>query len=133
VRNVDSTLPIPSLALDFSKRNWTIPGIELASHDAVVRYNPDFELLVTGNPPGPMKHFGRRIGYQPREALVAILEQADIGVVPSIAQEPLRIIALELMAAGCAVVASRIGGGQFSIADGFTGLLLSRERRTISN
>ena len=73
--------------------------------------------------PGEADEFSRNLGYQWRDDLPAVMESADIGVIPSVAQEPLSIIALELMASGCAVAASRIGGLQFSVIDGFTGLL----------
>lgn len=45
-----------------------------------------------------------------RDGVVGILRSTDVLVVPSVWPEPFGLTALEGMAAGCAVVASRIGG-----------------------
>lgn len=49
-------------------------------------------------------------GAQRGEALVALLNQAKIMVIPSVWEEPFGIVALEGIACGCAVVAARAGG-----------------------
>jgi glycosyltransferase involved in cell wall biosynthesis len=73
--------------------------------------------------PGPVDAFTRFIGWQSQEELPARLREADLLVMPTIAQEALGRTAVEAMAAGRAVVASRIGGLPFTVADGATGLL----------
>jgi len=51
------------------------------------------------------------------------MAQCHAVVVPTIAQEALGRTAVEAMGAGRPVIASRIGGLPFSVADGFTGIL----------
>jgi glycosyltransferase involved in cell wall biosynthesis len=83
----------------------------------------DFELVATADPPGPRAPFTRFVGWQSQESLPAQLYAADILVVPTVAQEALGRTAVEAMAAGRPVVASRLGGLPFTVADGATGLL----------
>jgi glycosyltransferase involved in cell wall biosynthesis len=64
------------------------------------------------------------LGHLAYDAIDAELARADIVAIPSQWPEPLGAIALEAMAAGAAVVASRIGGLTGSVVDGLTGLLV---------
>jgi glycosyltransferase involved in cell wall biosynthesis len=83
----------------------------------------DFELIATGDPPGMMNAFTRLIGWQSQEELPGALRESDILVMPTIAQEALGRTAVEAMAAGRPVIASRLGGLPFTVAEGVTGLL----------
>jgi glycosyltransferase involved in cell wall biosynthesis len=84
----------------------------------------DFELTVTDEPPQVAPEpFARYIGWQSQADLPHYLHEADICVVPTIAQEALGRTAVEAMAAGRPVVASRLGGLPFTVQDGLTGLL----------
>jgi glycosyltransferase involved in cell wall biosynthesis len=85
----------------------------------------DFELVVTDDLPNGMSPdvFTRYIGWQSQSELPNCLRAADILVMPTVAQEALGRTAVEAMAAGRPVVASRIGGLPFTVADGATGLL----------
>jgi glycosyltransferase involved in cell wall biosynthesis len=83
----------------------------------------DFILVATGDPIGPVDEFTRLVGWQSQEDLPRHLRAADVVVFPTIAQEALGRTAVEAMAAGRPVVASRIGGLPFTVADGATGLL----------
>jgi glycosyltransferase involved in cell wall biosynthesis len=83
----------------------------------------DFELVATGDPPGQRDQFTRFIGWLSQEQLAAHLQTTDILVMPTIAQEALGRTAVEAMAAGRPVVASRLGGLPFTLRDGITGLL----------
>lgn len=66
-------------------------------------------------------------GELPREQLITRLQEAKIFVFPSIASEMLGISALEAMAAGLPVVASRICGLPEVVEDGKTGILTERD------
>lgn len=83
----------------------------------------DFELLVTADPIGQLDSFTRTVGWQTQQTLPQVMRSADIVAVPAIAQEALGRTAVEAMAAGRPVVASRLGGLPFTIPDGATGLL----------
>ncbi len=83
----------------------------------------DFELWITDDPPGPRNDFTRAIGWQSQSDLPHTLRQSDIVVFPTVAEEALGRTAVEAMAVGRPVVASRIGGLSWTIPDGGTGLL----------
>ena len=83
----------------------------------------DFELVATGDPPGRVDDFTRFVGWQSQRDLPRHLRAADVCVVPAVAQEALGRTAVEAMAAGRPVVASRLGGLPWTIEDGVTGLL----------
>ena len=82
----------------------------------------DFELVATGNPPGQVDDFTRFVGWLSQEELPAHLRRSDMLAFPTIAQEALGRTAVEAMAVGRPVVASRIGGLPYTIGEG-AGLL----------
>jgi glycosyltransferase involved in cell wall biosynthesis len=83
----------------------------------------DFELLVTDRPTGDCEPFVRFIGWQSQSDLAQRMQDCDLLAVPTIAQEALGRTAVEAMAAGRPVVASRIGGLKSTVLEGCTGLL----------
>ncbi len=83
----------------------------------------DFELVVTFDPPGPIDEFTRSVGWCSQDELPGHYRDADICLVPTIAQDALSITSVEAMAAGKPVIASRIGGLPYTVSDGLTGLL----------
>jgi glycosyltransferase involved in cell wall biosynthesis len=83
----------------------------------------DFELVATGEPAGRINEYTRYVGWLSQEELPRHLRAADVCVVPATAQEALGRTAVEAMAVGRPVVASRLGGLPFTVPDGAAGLL----------
>jgi glycosyltransferase involved in cell wall biosynthesis len=83
----------------------------------------DFELVATADPPGQLDPMTRYVGWLSQEELPQQIRQADFLVFPTIAEEALGRSAVEAMGVGRPVIASRIGGLPFTVADGATGLL----------
>jgi len=78
---------------------------------------------VTCDPPGRIDELTRSVGWCSQADLPRHYRAADICLVPTIAQEGLSRTSVEAMASGIPVIASRIGGLPFTVADGATGLL----------
>ena len=88
-------------------------------------FRTDFELVVTGDPPGRVDEFTRYVGWATQEELPAHYRNADLCIVPTVAPDGLSRTSVEAMASGLAVVGSRIGGLPYTITDGVTGLLFT--------
>jgi glycosyltransferase involved in cell wall biosynthesis len=87
------------------------------------RTRQDFRILITAREIGPIDEYTSSVGWHSQEMLPELYAQADICIVPSVCEEAFGIVAAEAMAAGRPVIASRVGGLQFSVVDGITGLL----------
>jgi glycosyltransferase involved in cell wall biosynthesis len=83
----------------------------------------DFELVATAEPAGRPDEFTRYVGWVSQGELPAHYAAADITLVPTVAQEGLSRTAVEGMAAGRAVIGSRIGGLVDTLEEGINGLL----------
>ncbi|MDQ6875054.1 MAG: glycosyltransferase [Actinomycetota bacterium] len=99
----------------------------LASRSAAHRFSVTF--CGAGPQRGHLEDLARQLrlavtwrGEVPLAEVAATMARADILVVPSI-REALGLVALEGMAAGCVVVASRTGGLAVTVRDGENGLL----------
>lgn len=83
----------------------------------------DFELHVTADEGRYQAPFLRYRGWQTQAQLPELIADCHALIVPTIAQEALGRTAVEAMGAARPVVASRIGGLPFTVAEGLTGLL----------
>jgi glycosyltransferase involved in cell wall biosynthesis len=96
--------------------------------DAHARMRPSVPLVIAGRPVEPELIAAREgvinLGLLPHDALLAAWGRCAVGVVPSIWPDPFPTVALEAMAAGAAVVVSRIGGLPEAVIDGESGLLV---------
>ena len=139
----------PGPMLLYVGRLQPIKGLETLL-DAVARLGDSSRLYIVGGDadepePSPMArgssargHAGRLrarvralglqdrvhfLGAQPQRRLRLFYAAADATVMPS-AYESFGMVALEAMACGCPVVASRVGGLQTTVKDGATGYLV---------
>ena len=83
----------------------------------------DFELHVTADSSSYSAPFLHHRGWQSQQTLPALMADCHVVAVPTVAQEALGRTAVESMGVGRPVIASRIGGLQFTVVDGLTGLL----------
>lgn len=98
----------------------------------VFKVYPTVEITIAGEGPEKcwmMEQLGKNrnvhfISYSPEESLT-IHQCHDIAVVPTCGSEGTSLSLLEAMAAGCAVIASNVGGMTNIILDGYNGLMIS--------
>jgi glycosyltransferase involved in cell wall biosynthesis len=95
--------------------------------DAYAQLTDAPPLVLIGRDPGETE-VGRpgvhAYGPWPHELVLAAWRRASVAVVPSRWAEPFGIVAIEAMAAGVPVIASRVGGLREIVRDGETGVLV---------
>jgi glycosyltransferase involved in cell wall biosynthesis len=94
--------------------------------ELLARERDDFEVWATMPEDSPATPYFRPIGWHPHKATRALYEAADIVVVPSVWDEPFGMVAVEAMAVGRPVCASRVGGLQTIIDHTMSGFLFER-------
>lgn len=83
----------------------------------------DFEIRATHTDPTLNSDWFKSIGWHDHAAVVRFYQEADICVTPSIWEEPFGLVAVEAMATGRPVCASRVGGLQNIVLHEETGFL----------
>lgn len=99
----------------------------IAASRLVAQGFPEAEFVLVGE--GSLPPIGPRVrvlGPLPNHEVLALYHIADVVVVPSVIPDALSRVLLEALAAGRAVVATRVGGTPELIIDGQTGLLVPR-------
>jgi glycosyltransferase involved in cell wall biosynthesis len=90
--------------------------------------SPQIPLVVAGlqrgNTPYPIPDRVRVAGYVPHADVLRAWAHCLVAVVPSCWPEPFGLVALEAMAAGRPVVASKVGNLSELVVDGTTGFLV---------
>jgi glycosyltransferase involved in cell wall biosynthesis len=87
---------------------------------------PRLVFLFAGEGELPEAPFVRRLGPLPNAEVLALYPLADVVAVPSVIPDALSRVLLEAMAAGRAIVATRVGGTPELIVHEETGLLVER-------
>lgn len=100
-------------------------GTLLEAGAALWQQRQDFEIVLTHHDHDLENDWVRCTGWLTHEEALAEYAKADVCVVPSVWHEPFGLVAVEAMAAGRAVVASRTGGLADIVLDGKTGLLVT--------
>jgi glycosyltransferase involved in cell wall biosynthesis len=117
------------LVVAFVSRHWIKGRQVIEPALSAMPPNPDRIVLLSAGDPVERRHLssGREawsLGLISPGELRRMYMAADLGVVPSLAEETFGLAALEMMACGLPVVASRVGGLPEVIQDGVTGLLV---------
>ena len=86
----------------------------------------DFEIWATHTDHSLNGEWFRSVGWHNHEEVRALYRESDICVVPSLWEEPFGLVAVEAMACGRPVCASRVGGLQGIVSRGETGFLFER-------
>jgi D-inositol-3-phosphate glycosyltransferase len=120
IKGID-TLLCTALALDRAGTDATILFVGGDLDDAGRPVGPLADVVAEASRLGVASRF-RFVGSQPQERLPIYYGAADAVVVPS-RYESFGLVAVEAMACGRAVVASRAGGLTFTVEDGCTGYL----------
>ena len=83
----------------------------------------DFEIRVTHSDYAIGNDWFKPVGWHDQEGIKRLYRESDICVFPPLWQEPFGLVAVEAMASGRPVCASRVGGLQDIVVDGETGFL----------
>jgi len=121
------------LRVIFARRFTRYRGVELMAScvQQLLGESPDYRFTFAGEGPGEA-HLRRLFGGEERVSIsrydaaeaVDIHCRQDVAVVPSLGSEGTAFAAIEAMAAGCAIVATPVGGLSSVVIDQFNGLFV---------
>ena len=94
--------------------------------ERLARQRRDFEIRATHPDASENTDWLKGIGWHSPSSLKELYAAADICVAPSLWEEPFGLVAVEAMASGRPVCASRVGGLQDIVVHGETGFLFDR-------
>lgn len=98
--------------------------VMLRAGELLAQQRSDFMVLVTGNDHRLNRPWLTCVGWRDHHEMKTLYRDADVCVVPSVWEEPFGLVAVEAMASGRPVCASRVGGLQDIVRDGETGVLV---------
>lgn len=101
-------------------------SVLLEAGERLGRARADFVVRATVPEDTPGPYWFEPVGWQDHLDLQRQYAKASVCVVPSLWEEPFGIVALEAMAVGRPVCASRVGGLQEIVQHNHTGLLFER-------
>lgn len=125
IKGIDTLIDAASLMIQACRASEQAPTFVLVGGD----------MNEAGEPVGPLAKVAaslrerdiasafRLVGSQPQDLLPRFYSAADVVAVPSL-YESFGLVAVEALACGAPVVASRAGGLRFTIEEGVTGLLV---------
>lgn len=101
-------------------------SVLLDAGERLAQVRDDFEIQATAPLDMPARAWYRPLGWRDHEETAALYRQADICVIPSVWDEPFGLVALEAMASGRPVCASRVGGLRGIVDEDESGFLFER-------
>jgi glycosyltransferase involved in cell wall biosynthesis len=122
----DESVPAPKIILMCGRAEDPVKGASVLREagERLRRDRSDFEIRVTMPEDTTGTEWFHPVGWRNHDETRALYREADICVVPSIWEEPFGLVAVEAMATGRAVVASKVGGLAEIVVDGETGVLV---------
>jgi glycosyltransferase involved in cell wall biosynthesis len=128
------------LRIIFARRLVPQKGTRLISEvfQELLRVRPGLQITIAGE--GPDEGYLREVFSEEDrveftsyriDQVIAVHNDHDVAVIPSMLSEATCLAVAEAMAAGCAVVATNFGGITNQIIDGFNGLLAWPTRESL--
>jgi spore coat protein SA len=122
---------VPDAQLEIIGGAWVAPRefiVDLSDEPAVRRlscfYDTNYLTSLHLRIRGPLEKRVSFAGGIPHSVVLERMREANVSVVPSVWSEPFGMPAVEAMAMGIPVVASRVGGLTEIVKEGITGLLV---------
>ncbi len=98
----------------------------LEAGEKLAKHRSDFMIQATHTDHTLNREWFAAVGWHSHVGVKRFYQESDICVVPSVWEEPFGLVAVEAMASGRPVCASRVGGLQTIVEDGRTGFVFDR-------